>query len=509
MTLKPVVLVVDDEPGVREAIELALEDAYQTFSAEDGRQAMEILRTVTVSMVFLDITMPGKDGIAVLADIKAVDPSAEVVMVSALNTAEKAVAAMKLGAYDYLVKPFSPDDLLAVAEKIVTKQALQREVAFLRSELAGRSGFGDIVSRDRRMLEVFDLIRKVAPTSSSVLITGESGTGKELVARLIHRESTRHAAPFVAVNCAAVPHELMESEFFGHERGAFTGAYERKIGRFEFASGGTLFLDEIGSLPLALQAKLLRVLQEREIQRVGSPRSVPVDVRIVAASNADLGEAIRRGTFRHDLFFRLNVVPIVLPPLRERKDDIPLLAEHFLIRITRSFRKAIPGFTPQAREVLARYRWPGNIRELENLIERLVVLGRPGEPITVNDLPAELFGRDLGDPTAGDAAARRTLKEARDAFERRYILRMLDETGGNQSRAAQLLGIHRNTLMAKLDELGIREDVGAIVRPRRRAEGPAAAGAGGTGDSPSLSEPDVPHESRGERAHLRGPPAAG
>jgi DNA-binding NtrC family response regulator len=482
MDLKPVVLVVDDEPAVRQAIELTLEDRYQTFSAENGRDALEVLRTVTVNIAFLDITMPGRDGLAVLSDIKAIDPSVEVVMVSALNTAEKAVAAMKLGAYDYLVKPFAPDDLLALAEKIMAKQALEREVAFLRSELAGRS-FGDIVSHDARMLEVFGLVRKVAETTSSVLITGESGTGKELIARSIHRESPRRGAPFVAVNCAAIPQELMESEFFGHEKGAFTGAYERKLGKFEFAHGGTLFLDEIATLPMNLQAKLLRVLQEREIQRVGSPRTVPVDVRIVAATNTDLGDAVRRGLFRSDLFFRLNVVPIPLPSLRERPGDIPLLAEHFLRRFTRSFRKRVPGFSAKAMDVLCRYAWPGNIRELENMVERLVVLAPGDQIITLKELPAELFDRAVEVP-ATDAGERWTLKEARESFERRYILRILEETGGNQSRAAQILGIHRNTLMAKLDELGIREDLGEIGRRRRAEALPAALGrrALGAGD---------------------------
>ena len=492
MEIKPVVLVVDDEPAVREAIELALEDGYQTFAASSGREAMEILRTVTVNMTFLDVTMPGKDGIAVLADIKSVDPSVEVVMVSAVNTAERAVAAMKLGAYDYLVKPFDPDELVAVAGKIVQKQTLEREVAFLRSELAGRTGFGDIVSKDPKMLDIFGLVRKVAAAGSSVLITGESGTGKELIARSVHRESPRHPAPFVAVNCAAVPHELMESEFFGHERGAFTGAYERKIGKFEFAHGGTLFLDEIVALPLSLQAKLLRVLQEREIQRVGSPRPIPVDVRIVAAANSDLGEAVRRGGFRSDLYFRLNVVPVHLPPLRDRAGDIPLLAEHFLGRFTRRFRKRVKGFSPKAMEVLCRYGWPGNIRELENMVERLVVLAAPEELITVKELPPELFDRsEEGESPETETGVRWTLKEARESFERRYILRILDETDGNQSRAAQILGIHRNTIMAKLDELGIREDAAAMVRRRREAalprpdaggaepaEDPEAAGAG-------------------------------
>ncbi len=464
MEIKPVVLIVDDEPAVREAIELTLEEGYQTFSAADGREALDILRSVTVNMVFLDITMPGKDGLAVLADIKALDPSVEVIMVSAVNTAEKAVAAMKLGAYDYVVKPFPPEDLLALAEKIVAKQALEKEVAFLRSELAVRSGFGDIVSQDPRMLEIFELIKKVAGTTSSVLITGESGTGKELIARSIHRESPRRNAPFVAVNCAAIPRELMESEFFGHEKGAFTGAYERNIGKFEFAHGGTLFLDEIGALPLNLQAKLLRVLQEREIVRVGSSRPIRVDVRIVAAANTDLAEAVRRGTFRSDLFFRLNVVPISLPPLRERRGDIPLLAEHFLKRFNRLFKKRVKGFSPKALEVLRRYAWPGNIRELENLIERLVVLASGDELITVKELPAELLDRQAPGSLGLETMHGWTLKEARAAFERRYILQVLEQTEGNQSRAAQILGIHRNSLMAKLEELGIREDALALAR---------------------------------------------
>ncbi len=490
MEIKPVVLIVDDEPAVREAIELTLEDAYQTFSAAGGRGAMDILRTVTVNMVFLDITMPGQDGLSVLADIKAIDPSVEVVMVSAVNTAEKAVAAMKLGAYDYVVKPFPPEDLLALAEKIVAKQALEKEVAFLRSELAGQSSFGDIVSRDPRMLEIFGLVKKVAGTSSSVLISGESGTGKELIARSLHRESPRRTAPFVAVNCAAIPHELMESEFFGHERGSFTGAHERKIGKFEFAHGGTLFLDEICALPLSLQAKLLRVLQEREIHRVGSARAIRVDARIVAAANMDLAEGARRGSFRSDLYFRLNVVPIALPPLRERRGDIPLLASHFLGRFNRLFRKQVQGFSPRAMEVLRRYGWPGNIRELENLIERLVVLASGNELITIKELPAELFERGVPKVLPPGGVAGWTLKDAREAFERRYLLQVLDQTEGNLSRAAQILGIHRNTLMVKLEELGIREDAAALGKRKRSAAGDSAAS--GSTEAVDDELPDAP-----------------
>jgi len=306
------------------------------------------------------------------------------------------------------------------------------------------------------MLGVLDLVNKVATTTSSVLITGESGTGKELVARSLHFGSERRKEAFVAINCAAIPSELMESELFGHERGAFTGAHSRSVGKFEYANGGTLFLDEISALRLELQAKLLRVIQEREVQRLGSNRAIKVDVRIVAATNTNLEEYIQRGTFRRDLFFRLNVIPIRLPPLRERRGDVRLLAQHFLRRFNLQLRRQMPGFTSQAVEVLERYPWPGNVRELENLIERLVVLGRDNEQISHEDLPLEIL---LDSPFSEQAflPEKDGLLKARDSFERQFILKALKRAQGNQSEAARILGIHRNTLIQKMKALDLRE----------------------------------------------------
>jgi transcriptional regulator with PAS, ATPase and Fis domain len=306
------------------------------------------------------------------------------------------------------------------------------------------------------MLGVLDLIKRVATTSSSVLITGESGTGKELVARSLHLGSERRKESFVAINCAAIPSELMESELFGHERGAFTGAHSRSVGKFEYANGGTLFLDEISALRLELQAKLLRVIQEKEIQRLGSNRSIKVDVRIVAATNTKLEENIQKGTFRRDLFFRLNVIPIRLPSLRERKGDVRLLAQHFLKRFNLQLRRQIPGFTSQAVDALERYPWPGNVRELENLIERLVVLGRDNEPISHDDLPLEIL-LDSPLPQQALLPEKDGLLKARDSFERQFILKALKRAQGNQSEAARILGIHRNTLIQKMKALDLRE----------------------------------------------------
>jgi len=306
------------------------------------------------------------------------------------------------------------------------------------------------------MLGVLDLVNKVATTTSSVLITGESGTGKELVARSLHLGSERRKESFVAINCAAIPSELVESELFGHERGAFTGAYSRSVGKFEYANGGTLFLDEISALRLELQAKLLRVIQEKEVQRLGSNRSIKVDVRIVAATNTNLEDNIQRGTFRRDLFFRLNVIPIRLPPLRERRGDVRLLAQHFLKRFNLQLRRQIPGFTSQAVEVLERYPWPGNVRELENLIERLVVLGRDNDPISHEDLPLEIL-LDSPFPEQAFLPEKDGLLKARDSFERQFILKALKRAQGNQSEAARILGIHRNTLIQKMKALDLRE----------------------------------------------------
>jgi two-component system response regulator AtoC len=450
---RPVILVVDDDPGVRESFRLILEDHYDVVDVPDGPSALDVVRASPMDLVLLDIRLPGMDGIEVLERIKAIDDRAEVILVTAVKTVRTAVAAMKLGAFDYLTKPFEEDELLSLASRALERRTLEREVALLRSELARTHDLDEIVGKHPVMERLHGLIAQVARTSTTVLITGESGTGKELVARAIHRHGNRREAPFVAVNPAAIVESLIESELFGHERGAFTGAHQRKLGKFELAQGGTLFLDEIGTLRAELQAKLLRVLQEREIERVGGTRSIKIDVRVIAATNTDLKDAVSRGTFREDLYYRLNVVPIVVPPLRERAQDVPLLAEHFLRRDTRDFNKRIEGLSPEAIAALQAYRWPGNVRELENVIERCVVLA-DGPVIQLNDLPLDVLLPQQA--TRVRAAEALPLNEATDQFERQIVLRVLERVGWNLTEAGRILAIHRNSLRMKLARWGVR-----------------------------------------------------
>jgi DNA-binding NtrC family response regulator len=450
---RPVILVVDDDPGVRESFRLILEDHYDVVDVPDGPSALDVVRTSPMDLVLLDIRLPGMDGIEVLERIKAIDDRAEVILVTAVKTVRTAVAAMKLGAFDYLTKPFEEDELLSLASRALERRTLEREVALLRSELARTHDLDEIVGEHPVMERLHGLIAQVARTSTTVLITGESGTGKELVARAIHRHGNRREGPFVAVNPAAIVESLIESELFGHERGAFTGAYQRKLGKFELAQSGTLFLDEIGTLRADLQAKLLRVLQEREIERVGGTRSIKIDVRVIAATNTNLKDAVSRGTFREDLYYRLNVVPIVVPPLRERAQDVPLLAEHFLRRDTRDFNKRIEGLSPEAVAALQAYRWPGNVRELENVIERCVVLA-DGPVIQLNDLPLDVLLPQQA--TRVRAAEALPLNEATDQFERQIVLRVLERVGWNLTEAGRILAIHRNSLRMKLARWGVR-----------------------------------------------------
>jgi two-component system response regulator AtoC len=450
---RPVILVVDDDPGVRESFRLILEDHYDVVDVPDGPSALDVIRASPMDLVLLDIRLPGMDGIEVLERIKAIDDRAEVILVTAVKTVRTAVAAMKLGAFDYLTKPFEEDELLSLASRALERRTLERQVALLRSELARTHDLDEIVGEHPVMERLHGLIAQVARTSTTVLITGESGTGKELVARAIHRHGNRREGPFVAVNPAAIVESLIESELFGHERGAFTGAHQRKLGKFELAQGGTLFLDEIGTLRAELQAKLLRVLQEREIERVGGTRSIKIDVRVIAATNTDLKDAVSRGTFREDLYYRLNVVPIVVPPLRERAQDVPLLAEHFLRRDTRDFNKRIEGLSPEAVAALQAYRWPGNVRELENVIERCVVLS-DGPVIQLNDLPLDVLLPQQA--TRVRAAEALPLNEATDLFERQIVLRVLERVGWNLTEAGRILAIHRNSLRMKLARWGVR-----------------------------------------------------
>jgi DNA-binding NtrC family response regulator len=449
--VRPVVLVVDDDPGLRESFRLILEDDYEVLEAPAGTRALEVVRSTQVDLVLLDIRLPDVDGIEVLERIKAFDDGVEVILVTAVQTVRTAVAAMKLGAFDYVTKPFEEDEITALVGRALEKRALAREVVYLRSELARRHDFEELVGRHPTMQRLHQLIAAVARTPVTVLIVGESGTGKELVARAIHRQGLVRDGPFVPVNVAAIPDTVLESELFGHEKGAFTGAFQRKLGKFEMAQGGTIFLDEIATLRVDLQAKILRALQEREIERVGGTRRIKLDVRVIAATNVDVKRAIQTGTLREDLYYRLNVVQITAPPLRERREDVPLLAEHFVRKCRRDFHKEVAGIAPAALAVLQEHAWPGNVRELQNTIERAVALAE-GPLIEVRDLPLDLvLPRDLGPEGSPDR-----LREARDHFERQLILRVLERVRWNHSEAARVLGLHRNSLMKRLAALGIR-----------------------------------------------------
>jgi DNA-binding NtrC family response regulator len=445
------VLVVDDEEGVRDAIRLILEEDCDILEAHDGAAAIEILRSQDVDIVMLDQRMPGEAGMAILPRIHALDPTIVVILATAVRDVRTAVEAMRLGAYDYVVKPFEVDDILTLVQRALDKRALERPALRVRAGPADRT-FHGMVGRHAGMARIYQVIVQIAEAPTTVLVTGESGTGKELVARAIHQRSPRAGQPFVAVNVAALPESLVESELFGHERGAFTGAHARKLGKFELAHGGTIFLDEIGSLRLDLQAKLLRALQEREIERLGGLRPVPIDVRVVAATNVNLRQAVRQGSFREDLYYRLNVVPVHMPPLRERREDIPFLVDHFVRKFARECRREMDGVSAGALEVLTRYDWPGNVRELENVVHRAVVLAG-GPVVMLRDVPPEVAVPDTG--TRPTEETRLPLREACDQFERQYVLRVLESVQWNVSRAARRLGVHRNTVLTKLSAWNI------------------------------------------------------
>lgn len=442
---KETILVIDDDKSLRESMRMLLADKYRVVFAKSGKEAFELLRKESPDLVFCDIRMPEMNGLDVLSRIKESEPELEVIMITAVNTVGSAVEAMKRGAYDYITKPFDIEAISSLIENVLEKKRLQTENTFLKEQIEKQFQFEKIVGRTPAMREVFSLIGQIAKSDSTVLISGESGTGKEMVARAIHNLSSRGQNLFVPVNCAAIPENLLESELFGHERGAFTGAFERKLGKFEVADGGTLFLDEVGSLPLAMQGKLLRALQEREIERVGGTKPIPINVRIISATNTELKDEIAEKKFRKDLFFRLNVIPLAIPPLRDRKADIQLLLEHFLNKFNHEFGKGLKGFSKEALEHLTVYPWPGNVRELQNLVERLVVLAK-SDYITLDDLP-----KDVSEPTEELSAPPDFLslpyKEAQRKFETLFITKALEKTGGKKTKAAKMLGIHRNTLL--------------------------------------------------------------
>jgi DNA-binding NtrC family response regulator len=454
VVLNQTVLVVDDEAPVRESLETLLEDLFTVLKAENGEGAMKVLHNSEVDLVILDVMMPGMGGMATLDSITDLPDPPEVIMLSATDSARLGVQAVKNGAFDYIAKPFDSMEILKVVEKALEKRRLQREVKYLRSEVVKLSGFSNIVGNSRGMREVFRIVQQICNTGSNVLITGESGTGKELIARTIHSKGQRSSGPFVPVNCAAIPHELLESELFGHEKGSFTGAHERRIGKFELAMDGIIFLDEISTLRQDLQAKLLRVLQEREFTRVGGSQSIRINAQIISATNQDLRELVSERNFREDLYYRLNVLPVHLPPLRERKSDISMLVRHFLEKIGYRLNRKVPDVTPEAMEVLKLYQWPGNIREMENLLERLVAFSLNHDIIDIQDLPNELvFPEPDGDGRI--VIGSKGLLEARDRFEKMYILSALRKSGWNQSEAARVLGIHRNTLIKKMTSHGL------------------------------------------------------
>ncbi len=444
------VLVVDDDTDMRELVRDILGDrGHRVFTAGNGPDALKAFGQTEFDVVLTDLRMKGMQGLELLTEIKRTHPGSNVILMTAFGTVETAVEAMKHGAYDYLTKPVKSEELVPTIERAIREASLRREVSQLRRAVGKEYNFHQIIGKSKAMREVFDLIQRVADSPTNILISGESGTGKELVAKAIHFNSDRKQAPFVAVNCAAIPETLLESELFGHVRGAFTDAKMDKRGLFEEADKGTLFLDEISELPIMLQAKLLRAIQEKEIRRVGSARSTSVDVRIIAATNVNLAEEAKAKRFREDLFYRLNVIEIRLPPLRERREDIPLLVESFLQKCARTAHKPQRGITESALSLLLDYTWPGNVRELENVIERAMTLSRT-EKITADDLPPMIQG-SRGERRVIDQAAERTL--ALHEVEKEYILRILEKTGGNKYQAAHILGIDRKTLYRKLGEI--------------------------------------------------------
>lgn len=447
------ILVVDDDKNIGKMIEINLRKTkeYEVKTVTSGEACLKVLREELTDLVLLDIQMPGIDGIETLKRIRDDEPRIPVVMMSAHGTIEKAVESMKLGAYDFITKPFASDRLLITVKNALMTSSLKKEIAELRSELRTRYNFQNIVGQSGKMQEVFRAIEKIIDSNVTVLIQGESGTGKELIARAIHNHSkSRSSKPFVAVNCSALPESLLESELFGHEKGAFTGASGRRVGKFEVANSGTIFLDEIGLMSQVTQAKLLRVLQEREFERVGGNELVKVDVRVISATNVDLEEAVKNGEFREDLYYRISVFPIRLPSLRERKEDIPLLAAHFLEKYSKQEHKELEGIAPDALELLMAYNWPGNVRELENAIERATLLATM-EELTPKDLPNSV--RAIGEKKIYEKDA--TLSSWIEKLEEEALKQALLECEGNISKTAKKLGIGRATIYRKAKKYGL------------------------------------------------------
>lgn len=448
--MMPLILLAEDDPSIRESLTKALrQDQFEVLAVSNGLDALRAFFDNPVDAIVADIKMPGMDGISLLGHVQASRPETIVILITAFGSIDSAVEAMKKGAYDYLTKPVSADRLTLLLRRALRARDLAQENEDLRKQIKERYSFRNIVGRSGRMLALIETLKQIAPTDATVLIRGESGTGKELIARALHYAGRRAAGPFVGVSCSAFSEGVLESELFGHEKGAFTGAYQRKKGRFELAHGGTLFLDEVGDLSLAAQAKLLRVLQEQEFERVGGTETIKVDIRLVAATNKDLEGMVEQGVFREDLYYRLKVVTITIPPFRDRAEDIPLLVSHFLSEFCEKYGKKVKGVEPAALHLLSLYPWPGNVRELRHVIEEMVLLAK-GDLLSEKNLPPQLAGFDpsnysfsvqVGTPLA--------------EVEKRTILYTLKRVSGNKRRAAELLGIGVATLYRKLAEYGL------------------------------------------------------
>ncbi len=451
------ILVIDDEENMRYMLQLTLEDeGYEVELAHDGEDGIEKVHQQHFDFVICDIKMPKVSGLEVLASVIESSPNIPVIMISAYGSVDSAIEAMKHGAYDYVMKPFKQDEILLTLKKAEERERLRLENQFLRQEVEKKYRFENIIGKSANMHEIFKKIEKIANYKTTVLVTGESGTGKELVAKAIHYAGERKNAPFIAVNCGAIPHELLESELFGHVKGAFTGAIGHNQGLILQANHGSLFLDEIGELPLTLQVKLLRFLQEGEIRKVGDTRTVTVDVRVIAATSRNMTEAVKHGDFRQDLYYRLNVVPLHLPPLRERREDVALLIRHFFKKYTTEMGKVIHDIAPDAMKVLLEYEWKGNVRELENILERAIVMTE-GETITTEYLPDELFtdqSQILLKIPESRILLKEVLKEIDEIAEKTLIARALNKTENNRTQAAKLLQISHRALMYKLKEYG-------------------------------------------------------
>jgi DNA-binding NtrC family response regulator len=465
--MKKRVLLIDDEARVRTSLKMVLEPNYEILQAADAQEGLDTFRKEGPDLVLLDVILPGTDGLAVLETLRSESRMTPVIMLTGTKSVKTAVDAMKLGAADYLSKPFDVEELRIVVDRALSSQALEREVKQLRAQVVQRYAFHNLIGKSQGMQEIYAKIEQVADSRTTVLITGESGTGKELVAKALHYNSGRRERPFIALNCAALPETLIESELFGHEKGSFTDATARRVGQFELANTGTLFLDEIGDLSAMTQAKLLRVLQEREFTRIGGVQSIKVDVRIVAATNRNLEDMVRKGQFREDLYYRINVISLFLPPLRERGEDIPLLAKHFLAKRVEEEKRPHIEFGKEALEVLTRYPWPGNVREMENIIEQAFIWSQNCPQITQEHLPTILKSDSRSSSLRDDTlAGRMSLEKAVMEFEREIILDALKRTNYVQTHAANLLGISRRMLKYRMDTLGIgRPDNGTSPEP--------------------------------------------